>query len=434
MNSKFTMVIVLSIIAVLLSTNITVFADVAPPKKQLSADISPEDVICNEGFIIVVKISTGNPACVKPATAEKLIKSGWAMIVAQGIIDAAKIQKNPIGTVNKLAVVKVTGTPSTQTPKVSTIGYDFVFEVCALDKKIYAPDVLIKSDSASQHVELPNNIEANTCVLSSTIVKAANPDTITATLVNKGGISEKISMIESKIADLSQKLDAEKKSLSELSKQESKPADYKTLVSESTKKINELRTELNDARGDYSRFLFILYVTPSKASAPTKFTFSGVPIEGASTKILSITQQVSGEGFNVVFEACAGEKAVIAPLVTVKSDIDSKDVVLANRISPNTCQLGTGQLKATDQNSIQVMLDNTEAFSAKVAELESKIAQWQSDLANEKRTLAEIVKIAQKPADYEMKVSELTNKIIELRNMINNAKANLQGSLFDFYQ
>ncbi|MFB5631517.1 MAG: hypothetical protein ACE5RN_08000 [Nitrosopumilaceae archaeon] len=434
MNSKFTMVLVLSIIAVLFSANITVFADVAPPKKQLNADISIEDVICNEGFIVLIKISTGNPACVKPTTAEKLIKRGWAMTIAQGIIDAAKIQKNPIGTVNKLDVVKVTGTPSTQTPKVSIIGYDFVFEVCALDKKIYAPDVFIKSDSAAQHVELPNNIEPNECVISSTIIKAANPDTITATLVNKGGISEKISILESKITELSQKLDTEKKSLSEFAKQESKPADYKALVSESTKKISELRTELNDARADYSRFLFILYVTPSKASTPTKFTFSGVPIEGASATILSITQQVSGNGFNVVFEACAGEKAVVAPLVTVKSDIDSKDVVLAKRISPNTCQLGTGQLNATDQNSIQVMLDNTEEFSAKVGELETKIAQWQSELANEKRTLAEIVKVAQKPADYEMKVSELTKKITELRDMINSAKSSLQGSLFDFYQ
>jgi hypothetical protein len=124
---------------------------------------------------------------------------------------------------------------------------------------------------------------------------------------------------------------------------------------------------------------------------------------------------------------------VRAPLVTVKSDIDSKDVVLANRISPNTCQIGTGQLTANDVNSIQIIFDNTEEFSAKITELENQIAAWQADQAAAKRTLAELTKTAQKPADYEDRVNHLTSIIVDLRNLINNAKSTLHGSLFAFY-
>ena len=409
-------------------------ADVVSPKKQLRAQISIEDVICNDGYVKVIKVTTGNPSCVKPSTAEKLISQGWANPVDPKLIDEAEKIKPPIGNVNKLAVVQVKGTAGIQTPKQPIIGYDFVFEVCALGQKIFVPEVFVKSDSDAQHIELASSIDANTCQTTSTIVKAANPDSITATLENKGEISQKLSLLESKIADLSQKLEAEKKTLGEQVRIEDSSSEYKAKISEINKKIIQLRQELNDARADSSRFLFVLSTTPSKSTAPSKFSFSGIPIEGSKATILKVTEQLTGEGYNVVFEACAGAKAVRAPLTTVKSDIDSKNVILANKISLNSCQLGTGQLKASDVNSIQVILENTEDFSAKVTDLETQIVKWQTDLTDAKRSLAELVKTAQKPADYEERVNNLTSMIVDLRNLINNAKASLQGSLFDFYE
>ncbi len=411
------------------------FADIISPRKQMNLKISIDDVVCDERFIKVIKVTTGNPSCVTPSTAEKLIKSGWAKAIDQQLIDAAKMAKDSIGTVTKLAVVPVKGSAGTQTPKVPLIGYDFVFEVCALGKTIYAPEILVKSDSDAQRVELASNIDANTCHTTSTIVKAANPDSITGTLENKGGISANIVMLESKITELSQKLEVEKKILNDLVKVDTKSDESKAKISDSNNKLIQLRQELNDARADYSRFLFVIYANPSKSSAtPTKFSFSGTPIEGAQSKMLSVTPQVSGEGYNVIFEACAGINAVRAPLITVKSDIESKDVVLANRISPNSCQLGTGQLKASNEDSIQVIFGNTEDFSKKVSDLENQIAKWQADLSTAKRSLAELVKTAQKPADFDEKVNNLTNTIIELRNSINNAKAALQGALLDYYE
>ena len=47
-------------------------------KLQEKSGISPLDVVCKEGLQKVLKSSDKSPACVKPSTAEKLIKRGWA--------------------------------------------------------------------------------------------------------------------------------------------------------------------------------------------------------------------------------------------------------------------------------------------------------------------------------------------------------------------
>ena len=51
-----------------------------PPLKQISNGVAPENVTCTEGLVIVLKSSNNSPACVKPATATKLIERGWANI------------------------------------------------------------------------------------------------------------------------------------------------------------------------------------------------------------------------------------------------------------------------------------------------------------------------------------------------------------------
>jgi len=49
------------------------------PKKQLESGVIPENVICREGLELIFKSSNNSPACVKPATAEKLIQRGWTI-------------------------------------------------------------------------------------------------------------------------------------------------------------------------------------------------------------------------------------------------------------------------------------------------------------------------------------------------------------------
>ena len=48
------------------------------PLKQISSGVDPKSVICKEGYELVLKAVDNSPACVKPATAEKLIERGWA--------------------------------------------------------------------------------------------------------------------------------------------------------------------------------------------------------------------------------------------------------------------------------------------------------------------------------------------------------------------
>ena len=47
------------------------------PKKQMD-EIEPGDVICNDGFELLMKNSNGKAICVTPSTAEILMKRGWA--------------------------------------------------------------------------------------------------------------------------------------------------------------------------------------------------------------------------------------------------------------------------------------------------------------------------------------------------------------------
>ncbi len=47
------------------------------PLKQLKTGIATKDVICQQGFVLILKGHDGLPACVKPSTQEKLLTHGW---------------------------------------------------------------------------------------------------------------------------------------------------------------------------------------------------------------------------------------------------------------------------------------------------------------------------------------------------------------------
>ncbi|HXG74644.1 MAG TPA: PEFG-CTERM sorting domain-containing protein [Candidatus Nitrosotenuis sp.] len=52
------------------------YADL-PPLQQIEAGVEPEHVACRSGMELLIKSSNGSPACVKPATAERLVQLGW---------------------------------------------------------------------------------------------------------------------------------------------------------------------------------------------------------------------------------------------------------------------------------------------------------------------------------------------------------------------
>ena len=76
-----------------------------------------------------------------------------------------------------------------------TTSYNYVFEVCSFDKQIKSPKIQVTSDSEKKIIQLQNKLQPNTCQTKSTIIKAISPNTIKATLLNKG-TSGKINTLE----------------------------------------------------------------------------------------------------------------------------------------------------------------------------------------------------------------------------------------------
>lgn len=50
-----------------------------PPLKQVKSGINPSSVTCDNGLQLVLKMSNGNPACIKPNSVAKLVERGWAL-------------------------------------------------------------------------------------------------------------------------------------------------------------------------------------------------------------------------------------------------------------------------------------------------------------------------------------------------------------------
>lgn len=48
------------------------------PLKQISSGVSASDVVCKEGLELIIKASTGSPACVSLSTSLALVERGWA--------------------------------------------------------------------------------------------------------------------------------------------------------------------------------------------------------------------------------------------------------------------------------------------------------------------------------------------------------------------
>ena len=50
------------------------------PRAQVRSGIASTEVVCKEGFELLLKTNDGSPACVKESTAGKLIERGWGKL------------------------------------------------------------------------------------------------------------------------------------------------------------------------------------------------------------------------------------------------------------------------------------------------------------------------------------------------------------------
>jgi len=454
MNKSTLLMFAVASLTVLLVSQLSsgVFADVISPKKQTEISIDQTDIVCKANLVKVYRINVDSVDCFSPSSAEKLIAMGIAKDIPKDKLEAKKSlrQNSPIGTVTSLTTVKQFGTEGKISSNLRVVEYVHVFEVCAKDKTIRAPEVLVTSDSEAKTVKLAQKIMSDKCYTSSAKIKATDPKSISATLTNKGAISDKLTELEANIADIQQKLAILKKPLSDVTKQDAAmlSEDVKKKTTDTTNEISKLRAELNLAKGELNKYLFALHASPQlKASdfAKQKLTFTGVPIKDTSANIMSITKQVMGtkdqsstfgdlSPYNVVFEACTGKDMLRTPEVRVTSDSEEKTIRISERIIANSCQMSAAKINAKDAKSITLEIANRADVSVKITDLEKKIDSLIEEQIRHQTELNKLAVLSEKPADYEQKVSELSAKIIQLRNEVRDAKFQLYGSMYEVYK
>lgn len=425
MNKLPILFILLAVSFMMLGPNLNnAFADIIPPKKQTALGISSDDISCETGTYKVIRDRTNTPACVKISHVIKFVTSGWAKPIDQKSLESqVKLDASSFGTINKLYTEPV----KTQYGKVftggATSGYSFGFEVCASFLRIYVPDVIIKSDSETQRYEIPQNVDPNTCVLSTTFIKASDPNSITVKLLNKGDISKLLSDSEAKITSLQQELENAKKALgSKLSPDTSQ-----------TSKIIELRKQIASEKEDLYRLYFTIYAEPKEKYNIQKLTFTGVPIRDESNEIIAIKKSLSAENtFDVVFEACAGNKQISLPIVRVSSDIETTNVKIGDKISPNTCQMISTKINSKNPDSIKIDTAGN-VDSNKIPDIENQLIQLQKQLNDERNTIRSLIHDTKKP-DYNEQLEMHSAKIIELRGQISLLKEQYNQILYRVFR
>ncbi|MHA7647939.1 hypothetical protein [Nitrosopumilus sp. S4] len=399
------------------------YADIIPPNQQKKIGISTEDIVCESGLFKVIREKTNSIACVKPSSVAKLVSNGWAKQIDEKLLSDALNRKNiELGTINILEKVPVRTNVGKLATGAPINGYNLIFEVCATIP-IYAPDVLIRSDSESKNYELIETVNAGTCVISASKIKAADANTITVTLLNKGDIS-------AKVLSLQNELDSLKKQLAEVKSSFGIPASSD--VQNQGIKITELRKQVNDKREELHRILFTLHSPPTVKAKLDKFTFTGKVIEGESTTILSVLDSQTPGQFDVVFEACAGEKTVRLPVVNVISDEQSTTVKIGDKISANSCQMSFAKINAKDKSTITVSNAENES-SGKAADLEVLIVSLEHEMVQEKELLKELMHNPARAENFAELLDAHVTKITELRNQITSAKAEYSKILYLTY-
>ncbi|WP_246281981.1 hypothetical protein [Nitrosopumilus ureiphilus] len=407
------------------------FADVISPKQQMKLDFTAEQIVCSEGLVKIIKASSGNASCVKPVTAEKLSQMGWAKKLTEqkiGEIKTKKVTKGePAGTIKKIFTVKQLTPSKTAATSSSISGYAYIFDACAKAKVIRAPEIFVTSDSETKQVKLGSMIQPNSCYISSVIIKAADPESISAILLNQGGISEKISSLETQIADLKSQIKTAKQSL---------PKTDEIPNPETINNIISLKKELNDLQDQLRRYLLVLYVPPNVKVSEIDFpkSITGQPLTGMNTNLISVTESVVKPvssnpdlmRFNVVFEACSGADSIRVPLITISSDSDSVDIKLIDRIIPESCQVGIGKINAVDPQSIMTKISENSSVSLQISSLEKQVDELQIQLG-EKRSSLRLLVSKQLDSSGEEAAVQLALDISDLRKELLETRAKLYG-------
>jgi len=140
-----------------------------------------------------------------------------------------------------------------------TSSYQFDFEVCAVKDNILSPEILIRTDSEAKSIKLDKSINAFSCQRDSTIIRAADKNSIQGTVIATGDISKLLTELDSNVFMIQENIAKDKKALLEITNQRPSPDDFEQKVSEITKRISTQKNELNQAKEEFNIIKYITY-------------------------------------------------------------------------------------------------------------------------------------------------------------------------------
>jgi len=432
----------------LLASSVTasnvVFADVISPKDQMDLNFTPKEVICKETFVKIIRVSNGDTACVTPDMVDFLVERGFALPPDPNIIsEVEEIQSKQIGTITHMATTKQYKNPgAVETfPKIDT--HNYVFKICAIDEKIRSPEVIITSDYETKSVKL-RDVQLTSCYTTAVKVRASNPDSIFARLLNHGGITESITELENKITSLKSDITIQREKLSSINDEISSNERAKK-VSAIHKKIIDIRNDLKNTRAELQKYLLFLSLSSTADIAPVMKgkSVTGIDMDGTISEVISVNEALiqpddrpeNSMAYNVVFEICTDHNPLRIPVVELSSDIASKTVKMAEKIVRNSCQISTGKINALSANSIIIQLAGQTQSSDNITALEKKIESIKDEMVVEqKRLTVALTSSSITKEERQIIISEATDKSIELRKDLNSVKVELHKILLEVYR
>ena len=138
--------------------------------------------------------------------------------------------------------------------------YSVIFQVCAGDTAMRAPEVVISSDSAVKSVKLNKGISANSCHTTGTTIDALDEKTIKIKKIDKKRLNLMIASAEKKLSQIKAEISVTNDELQKIVLPGNTPLaqETKTKLNEISGKLVELRKELKDTRSEYYRLLYVL--------------------------------------------------------------------------------------------------------------------------------------------------------------------------------